>query len=77
MSEHFREKIKKTKTFKGLNSFQKEMTLKKTNLKHIEHGVIISHNSGFDYFEATNLQFTDRNKSIVKEIHESQQSKSA
>ena len=77
MSHHFREKIEKTKTFNELNPFQKEMTLKKTNLRHIIHGVTISQNSGYEYFKATNPQYTDRNRSIVKEIYESQQSKSA
>jgi hypothetical protein len=77
MSLHFREKIAKTETFKSLNLFQREMTLKKTNVLHIEHGVSIATLSGYDYFERTNNQFTERNRNIVKEIYLSQKSKSA
>jgi hypothetical protein len=77
MSNHFREQIEKTATYKSLNLFQREMTLMKTNLRHIEHGVQVANLSGYDYFDHTNNQYTERNKKIVKEIHESQQSKSA
>jgi len=75
--QHFREKIEATPTFKSLNPFQKEMTLKKTNMRHIEHGVNVSENSGYDYFERTNQQYSERNKNIVREIHEAQKLKSA
>lgn len=77
MFPHFREKIEATKTFKELNKFQQEMTLKKNNMRHIEHGVNVSKNSGYDYFEKTNQQYSERNKNIVREIHEAQQLKSA
>lgn len=74
---HFREKIEKTQTFQSLDAFQREMTLSKTNRRHIEHGVAIANNSGFDYFEKTNAQFSERNKNIVREIYLSNQQKSA
>lgn len=77
MSAHFREKIEKTKTFQDMSKFQRDMALTKTNVQHIEHGVTVSANSGYDYFVNTNRQYSDRNKNIIREIHESQQSKFA
>lgn len=74
---HFREKIQKTETYQGLDPFQREMTMSKTNRLHIEHGVTVALNSGLEYFEKTNPQYSERNKNIIREIYLSNQKKSA
>lgn len=64
---NIKEKIEQTQTFKSLNSVQRTLTLQKTNVQHIEHGVNVAKNIGFTKWERI-CQFTDRNKNIVKQI---------
>lgn len=62
-----KEKIEQTQTFKSLNSVQKKLTLQKTNVQHIAHGVNVATNIGFEEWVKI-CQFTERNKNIVQEI---------
>lgn len=64
---NLRSKIENTNTFKSLNPVQRTMTLAKTNLKHIEHGVTVAKNIGYEKW-CEICQFTERNKNIVKEL---------
>lgn len=62
-----REEIQQTQTFKDCNKLQQTLTLKKTNLGHIKHGITVAKNIGLEKWKSM-CQFNERNKSIVEEI---------
>lgn len=62
-----RETIKKTETFKKLSRIQQDLTLNRVNVSHIQNGVNVVKNIGFEKWESQ-CQFTWNNKEIVKEI---------
>jgi len=64
---YIRSKIKNTEIFQALNKVQQTVTMSKTNVGHISHGVEVSRNIGLDLWESI-CQYTERNKNIVREI---------
>lgn len=63
----FRQKVEETRTFKQLNSVQKQFTLNKSNLKHLEDGFTIAKNIGYDVWK-NQSGFSERNSNIVADI---------
>jgi hypothetical protein len=59
--------VSSTSYFKNLSKIQQQIILNRTNVKHIENGVNVSSNIGFDNWERQ-CQFSSHNKQIVKEI---------
>ena len=63
----FREKVEATPTYKSLNSVQKEFASSKSNMKHLEDGVTIANNIGYDKWKQQS-GYTERNANIVFDI---------
>ncbi len=64
-------KVTGTEVYKGLNSTQKTFAITKTNLEKIKHGLTVAKNIGLIKWKAM-CGFTQRNISIVEEIHTSE-----
>lgn len=60
-------KVRKTQTYKNLNLFKKQRLLGKTNLIHLDHALKVVRFMGYENWEKI-TQFSEINKSIIKEI---------
>jgi hypothetical protein len=61
------DEIRNTPTFKGLSSVNQKIILNRTIVKHIEHGVNVSVNTGFENWQKQTA-FNNTNQNIVKEL---------
>lgn len=65
----FREKIKKTKSYKSLSFIQRKMIINRNNIIQIESGYNVAKNLGFDQWEKQG-NFSQMNKGVIKELVE-------
>jgi hypothetical protein len=63
------EEIRKTQTFMDLSPMVQKTILNRTVVKHIEHGVNVSINAGFECWQKQTA-FNATNQKIVKELFE-------
>lgn len=61
------DKVKSTNAFKKLSKVQQIIISKRVNVKHIENGVNVAINIGFEQWDKQS-QFNFNNKEIVKEL---------
>jgi hypothetical protein len=63
----FRQKVEATATYKSLNTVQKEFALSKANLKHLEDGLTIAINIGFEKWK-NQSGYSERNSNLVYDL---------
>jgi hypothetical protein len=63
----FRQKVEETATYKQLNSVQKNFATSTSNLKHLQDGVTIASNIGYEKWKSQS-GFSERNSNIVADI---------
>lgn len=64
--KNFREKVEGTKTFQQLNKVQKALTVQKTNISHLEHGVNVAKNIGLDKWKKTSITIAETSVLLKK-----------
>lgn len=63
----FRQKVEETATYKQLNSVQRSFATSTSNLKHLQDGVTIASNIGFENWKKQS-GFSERNTNIVFDL---------
>jgi len=63
----FRQKVEETATYKQLNSVQRSFATSTSNLKHLNDGVTIASNIGFESWKKQS-GFSERNTNIVFDL---------
>lgn len=63
----FREKVEATATYKSLNAVQKDFALSTSNIRHLQDGLTIANNIGFEKWKGQS-GFSERNTNIVFDL---------